>query len=243
MIRTFHSVADAMAHPSVRARTLAAVATSAAMLAGASGCAGASTSAGASQGPSIVTSAAAPTTSASTAASGSSAATGSSPGAGSSAAAHASAASGGVAACGNADIAVSLGPAGAAMNHAGQAAIFKNVSGHACTLQGYPGAAVISGSGSTTLVNATRQLNGYIGDMRQLSSVPLVTLQPGQSASAELEWLGDAGEQCYPNGSGELAVTPPNTTHTVSLRTVLVGTQGICAGFQVHPVVAGVLHN
>lgn len=143
--------------------------------------------------------------------------------------------------CGNGDIAVSLGRAGAAMNHAGQAAVFKNVSNHTCTLQGYPGAAVMSGGHA--LVNATRELNGFIGDGRQLSSAPLVTLQPGQSASAELEWVGNAGEKCYANGSGGLAITPPNTTKSTSLEKMDVGTNGICAGFQVHPVIAGIINN
>jgi hypothetical protein len=127
------------------------------------------------------------------------------------------------------------------MNHDGQVLEFTNVSGHACTLHGYPGAAVIANGDGRTLVNATRELNGYIGDERQLSSAPLVTLKAGQSGSAVVEWVGDAGEPCYANGSGTLVVTPPNTTKSTSLRTITVGSSGLCANFEVHPVIPGVL--
>jgi hypothetical protein len=125
------------------------------------------------------------------------------------------------------------------MSHDGLVLKFTDVSGHACTLRGYPGAAVASGG--TTLLNAARELNGYIGDQRQLTAAPLVTLQAGQSASAQLEWEANAGEPCYPNGSGTLVVTAPNTTKSTPLRAMTVGSSGTCAGFEIHPVVAGVL--
>jgi hypothetical protein len=164
----------------------------------------------------------------------SSAATSPANGAKSSASSHAVS---GTAPCTGSEIKVSLGSGGAAMSHDGIAVVFTNTSSHACTLQGYPGAAIMKGS--TVLVNATRTLNGYIGDERQLSSAPLVTLAPGFKASAMVESLANAGETCYPNGTGTLEVTPPNTTATVSLRTLTVGSGGVCAGFEVHPVVAG----
>jgi Protein of unknown function (DUF4232) len=147
------------------------------------------------------------------------------------------AASGGTAPCTGSEIKVTLGSGGAAMSHDGIALVFTNTSSHACTMQGYPGAAIMNGS--TVLVNATRTLNGYIGDEQQLSSTPLVTLAPGFKASAMVESLANAGETCYPNGTGTLEVTPPNTTATVGLRTLTVGSGGVCAGFEVHPVVAG----
>lgn len=226
---------------------LAAAAVTATVLMGASACVGSSTPAasagttGASSSPSAAGTVSIPAASSPAASAGPATGAG---GAASSAGAGApasSAAGANVAAssCGNSDIAVSLGHAGAAMNHDGQVVVFKNVSGHTCSLRGYPGAAVMSGGNA--LVNATRELNGYIGDQRQLTSAPLVTLGPGQSASAELEWVGDAGEQCYPDGSGGLAVTPPNTTKSTSLMAVTVGSKGICSGFEVHPVVAGII--
>lgn len=219
---------------------LATAAVAAAVLAGASACTGSSTPA-ASAGGSATTSSPSDAGTVSMPAAASGSAPGVSSASSTGGAATSPAAGANAAACGNGDIAVSLGRAGAAMNHAGQAAVFKNVSNHTCTLQGYPGAAVMSGGNA--LVNATRELNGYIGDGRQLSSAPLVTLQPGQSASAELEWVGSAGEKCYADGSGGLAITPPNTTKSTSLQKMIVGTHGICAGFEVHPVVAGILNN
>ena len=218
---------------------LAAAAIAATVLAGTSACVGSSTSTAASSG-----------TASSAGAGPSSAGTVTLPAPSSSAAAAAGAtttaagaanAGNGIPDCANTDITVSLSGSDAAMNHAGQALKFTNVSAHTCTLHGYPGVAVVANGDGRTLVNATRALNGYIGDERQLSSAPVVTLQAGQSAGAVVEWVGDAGEQCYPNGSGTLLVTPPNTTKSTSLRTMLVGTSGVCAGFEVHPVVPGVL--
>jgi hypothetical protein len=93
---------------------------------------------------------------------------------------------------------------------------------------------------AAALVNAARTLSGYIGDAGvQPNGTPLVTLVPG--ASAVLEWDANAGEACYRDGTGALEVTAPNTTATVSLMSIQVGSGGICAGLQVHPVIAGVI--
>jgi hypothetical protein len=219
---------------------LAAAAIAATVLAGTAACTGSSTSGTASAG----TSASAAVPSSPTAAGTvsvpavSASATGAPTPARTGSGGNATGASG-IPSCGNADVTVSLGRAGAAMNHASQPLVFKNVGAHACTLHGYPGAAVVGGG--RTLINATRELNGYVGDMQQLSSAPVVTLQPGQSATGMLEWEGSAGEKCYPDGSGSLVVTSPNTTKSVSLLPVTVGTKGICAGFEVHPVVPGII--
>lgn len=143
-------------------------------------------------------------------------------------------------ACGNAGLHTTLRSAGAAMMHEGYVLVFTNVGKNTCGLYGYPGAAVEYRS--STLLNATRTLDGYIGDGRNLASPPHVTLAPGASASAVLEWVGNAGEHCYANRTGTLHVTPPNTTATVALGSPLtVGQNGICAGFDIHPVVAGIL--
>jgi hypothetical protein len=134
------------------------------------------------------------------------------------------------------------------MMHEGVVLVFKNVSKHACTLYGYPGAAIENKT--STLINAVRTLNGYIGDGgRTLTHVSLVTINPGATASAEVEWVENAGQHCYANGQGGLRVTPPNTTDTVSLGgpvlvgPVAVGSQGICSGFKIHPVVSGTIVN
>jgi hypothetical protein len=145
-------------------------------------------------------------------------------------------------ACGDHALKTTEGGGGAAMSHQDAILIFTNVSTHRCTLQGYPGAAIVDRS--TVLVNAARTLSGYIGDAGvEPTGTPLVTLAPGASASAVLEWDANAGEVCYPNGAGALEVTAPNTTATVSLRSARVGSEGICAGLVVHPVIAGIISN
>ncbi|HEX4788864.1 MAG TPA: DUF4232 domain-containing protein [Actinospica sp.] len=216
---------------------LAAAAISASVLAATAACAGSSTATTASGG---VTTTSAPATSAGTVSlpAASSPAT-TAAGTTATAAGTRAAAAGGTAACANADVTVTVGTGDAAMSHDAQVLKFTNGSSHTCTLRGYPGAAVVGGG--RTLLNATRQLNGYVGDERQLSSAPTVILAPGQTASAVLEWEANAGEKCYSNGSGNLVVTPPNTTESTSLRAVTVGSGGVCAGFEIHPVVPGVI--
>jgi hypothetical protein len=190
-----------------------------------------STSAGASASASVtsIVPTVPPTTTTSAAANGSNSGSAASP--------HA--ASGGTAACTGSEIKVTAGQSSAGMSHDALPLVFTNASSRSCTMQGYPGAAIMSGS--TTVLNSTRSLNGYVGDERQLSSAPLVTLAPGTTASAMLEWVVDAGETCYPGGSGKLEVTPPNTTSTTSLISLTAGSGGVCASFEIHPVVSGTL--
>lgn len=142
--------------------------------------------------------------------------------------------------CQTVDLKTTEGAASGGMSHEGTVIVFTNSGNQTCSLQGYPGASVMNGT--TTLVTATRSLSGYLGDGSQpVTSAPLVTLAPGASASAMIEWVVDAGEACYPNNSGTLAVTAPNTTDTVTLNPLEVGTTGVCADFQVHPVIPGVI--
>jgi hypothetical protein len=96
--------------------------------------------------------------------------------------------------------------------------------------------------GTTTLLNATRSLTGYMFNPGGgISSAPVVTLAAGASASTLVEWVGNAGETCYATGTGALEVTPPNTQSTSSFTTLTLGDNGICADFETHPVVSGVL--
>lgn len=144
----------------------------------------------------------------------------------------------GAAACTSSAIRVTIKSAGAAMNHEGYVLIFTNHGGSACILEGYPGVAVVKGS--TTLLNATRSPVGYLSSDPGSSVLP-ITVAPGKSASAMVEWAGNAGETCYPHETGTLDVTPPNTRSTSSFVTLTLGDIGICADFEVHPVVSGVL--
>jgi hypothetical protein len=175
-------------------------------------------------------SSAAPTTAAATTTAATSSSTNTQSGGGSSASSSS---------CAGSEIKTALGHGGAATGHEVLTLTFTNIGSRTCTLQGYPGAAVMNGS--TLVLNATRTLNGFAGDDRQLTSAPLVTLAPGAVASANLEFVVDNGEPCVANGSGILEVTLPNTTTTTGVKSMTTGTQGVCAGFEIHPVVAGTL--
>lgn len=143
-----------------------------------------------------------------------------------------------VPACGNDDLKISFGYGTQSDPLQASAVVFKNISSHTCFLQGYPGAAIKDGS---TVIDATRVLNGERGDLPPLSSPPRVTLRSGGVSYAVLEWLLHTNQPCYPNGSGTFEITAPNTTKTVVIGTGgHMGEQGICSAFEANPVVPGV---
>lgn len=143
-----------------------------------------------------------------------------------------------VPACGNDDLKISFGYGTQSDPLQASAVVFKNISSHTCFLQGYPGAAIKDGS---TVIDATRVLNGERGDLPPLSSPPRVTLRSGGVSYAVLEWLLHTNQPCYPSGSGTFEITAPNTTKTVIIGTGgHMGEQGICSAFEVNPVVPGV---
>jgi len=149
---------------------------------------------------------------------------------GAGASAHAQA--GGGAACTGTQLHVTTAEGGAAAGHLGMVLVFANTGSTACTLAGYPGAA-LSGSGGGTLLNAQRTLSGYIGGAQAVNAV---TLAAGASASALLEWSDvPTGNGCPGAGAAALLVTPPNTTATTALAPI----NEVCSGFQIHPVVSG----
>jgi Protein of unknown function (DUF4232) len=140
-------------------------------------------------------------------------------------------------ACGNKDLALDSGYGSQSDPVQYSGIVITNVGSHTCTLRGYTGAAIVI-DGRT--INATRSLNLYHGDKPPLTSPPLVTLAPGASAFSVLEWVLGKGSGCYPTGSGVLEATAPNTTRTVVLsKAMLMGSGGICSGFEVSPVQAG----
>lgn len=134
---------------------------------------------------------------------------------------------------------ITLGREGTGSQTNGTILYFTNKSGYVCTIQGYPGVTIMRGS--EVLLNAQQSLNGYIGDQQTLTSAPLVVLAPGATASAEFEDSVDAGQPCYPAGSGTLTVTPPNDTDPTPFMPEAVGSEGVCSDFEVHPVVPGLL--
>lgn len=131
-------------------------------------------------------------------------------------------------------LAVTSGYGAAATGHASDVLLFKNTS-TTCTLTGYPGVAGLNSSGHQ-VVQAMRTLNGFMGGVPTGESPPIVTLAPGQVASAIVEGTdvpigGAVACPSYP----ALLVTPPNTPQSVTLNTGLPG----CSGIEVHPVVMG----
>lgn len=113
---------------------------------------------------------------------------------------------------------------------------FKNTSTQTCTLVGYPGVAGLDSAGHQ-VVQATRTLNGYVRVLPpNVVHPPVVTLSPGQTASAIVEGSdvtvgNQTGCPTYP----QLLVTPPNTTHSVLINFAMPG----CIPVQVHPTVPG----
>ncbi len=189
------------------------------------GCGGAGSSSTTSATPPTTTTAATTTTTTTVVTSSTTASTSSgAPRAGAAAAA---------AGCTPAHTAVSVVQAGAATGHAGVVLLFRNSGSTACTLTGYPGAALVA---KNRQLDAVRTPQGFMGGLSPSARVnPVVRLTPGAEASAFLE-----GEDFNPQTSGAcprysaLLVTPPNQTVTVRLHRSL----GLCNP-QIHPVVPG----
>jgi hypothetical protein len=138
--------------------------------------------------------------------------------------------------CHDGQIAVSDAGGGAALGHEGQVILFTNNSQSTCTLSGYSGVAGLGAQGNQ-VVQAERTLSGYMGGLATgATTSPIVSLAPGQSASALVEGtdvpVGSATScPSYP----ALLVTPPNLTVSVQVTAGLPG----CSPIQIHPVVPG----
>jgi len=145
------------------------------------------------------------------------------------------AAGGGTASCTGSQLSLKINQGSSGMGHTGSVLVFTNTGGAACTLYGYPGADVTEGGSYNFAprMNATR-VSG--------TAVKTVTLAPGSSASAMLEWgVNPTGggtanaANCPAMDGGYLEVTPPNTTDTIKSDPPL----DMCTDLQVFPVVAG----
>jgi hypothetical protein len=74
----------------------------------------------------------------------------------------------------------------AATGHVGLTLLFRNSGSAACTLTGYPGAALLAATGGQLQIARTPQ--GYMGGLSPRARAnPVVRLGPGRSASAILE--------------------------------------------------------
>jgi hypothetical protein len=144
-------------------------------------------------------------------------------------------------ACNDGDIAVSDSGGGAAAGHEDQILVFTNEGGSVCTLTGYPGVAGLNAAGQQA-VQARRSLGGYMGGLSpDTTTLPVVSLVPGQTASAIVEGTDNSlGSQPCPHYPS-LLVTPPNLRKQVRVDVSNLGSQGFpdCSGIEVHPVVAG----
>lgn len=126
----------------------------------------------------------------------------------------------------------------AATGHWGFTVVFRNVGSTRCVLGGYPGVAGLSASGRQ-IVQATRTLRGFMGGLPSgQTTIPVVRLQPGQTASTLVEGsdVPQGNSTHCPALAGGLLVTPPGSRHSAHLKE---GINVDCGGLQVHPVVAG----
>jgi hypothetical protein len=129
---------------------------------------------------------------------------------------------------------VRAGHTGAGLGHLGMVLLFKNEGRAVCALGGYPGVALVTGSGGE--LQAKRSPSGYLGGLSGSShKIPVLEVGPGQTVSALLEGLDSrqpGGTPCPAYRA--LLVTPPNFTLTTRITRSLQ----ICRP-TVHPVVAG----
>jgi hypothetical protein len=144
-----------------------------------------------------------------------------------------------VAECSAAGLAIKTGADEAAAGQSSLTLIFTNSATTPCFLQGFPGAELTTADGGK--LDARRTTGGGIA-----SPLSRVTLTPGQSASALLEWEhfpqdGSASvspADCPGYGATTLLVTAPDQTTSVQL-TPPDTTSPVCWGFDVTPVVPG----
>jgi hypothetical protein len=113
--------------------------------------------------------------------------------------------------------------------------VFTNTSNTTCFVQGYPGVAGLDAHGKQ-VIQAERTTQGYVRALPAGQPIPVVTLAPGQAASATVE--GDdvtRGTETSCPTYPSLLVTPPNTTTSIVVKLEMAG----CVPVQVHPVVPG----
>jgi Protein of unknown function (DUF4232) len=144
-------------------------------------------------------------------------------------------------ACATGKVSVKLGATDVSSTHKGLVLLFTNTGSSTCTLTGYPGATVTDSgmSNFAPLANATRALAGFEGGA---SAVTTVSLTPGGTVSALLEWEDfpangepPSAANCFGMAGGYLEITPPNTTASTRFDPP----DDMCQAIQIHPVVPG----
>ncbi len=211
------------------ARTVLAAAAFAGLASALAGCQAAATSATAGDAP--ATTAAATVTAPATVLATSSAANPGVPSTASSAPASSGSA---ITACSAAELTVKTGLSQAAAGHSYLVLVFTDSGARSCSLQGFPGAELTTAGGGK--LDAVRGAG---------SDASPVTLAPGGSASAVLDWEhfpSDGSSEvttadCAGYGATVLLVTAPN--QTTSTRLSPPETAPVCWGFEVGVVVPG----
>ena len=145
--------------------------------------------------------------------------------------------------CQSSQLRVAAGKSGAAGGSAGQTILFTNIGLNACSLRGYPGVAALNAQG-VQVAQAQRRMNGMFGGLFVGTTTPLVTLQSGQAASAEIEGVDHpVGSATSCPGYPRFVVTPPGETQSVAIAAGVAGGNqpGFfgCAPIIVNPVVPG----
>jgi hypothetical protein len=88
--------------------------------------------------------------------------------------------------CNSGQLGMSAGKSGAAAGNIGQTIVFTNTASLSCTLSGYPRVATLDAQAKEVL-HASDRPNGMVGGVFEGPSIPVVTLGPGQVASAEID--------------------------------------------------------
>jgi hypothetical protein len=136
--------------------------------------------------------------------------------------------------CRAAGLAVSTGGTDAGSGHRSLVLLFSNTGRQQCRLTGYPTVTALDQGGGSTPARHTQA--GYLGGLAAGRKPPVVTLNPGQTASAMVEAMAfdpDTGNACPPYVT--LLVAAPGDTAT----TRHVWTTDGCSTLEVHPVLPG----
>ena len=112
--------------------------------------------------------------------------------------------------------------------------VFTNTSSHPCTLLGYPGVSLVTGSHTQIGLAAKRSTTS--------GAVKLITLAPGASANATLQIvdaLNFPSSTCGPVKAAALKVYPPNQTAPVYLANTSEACTKSVQTMNIGPVQAG----
>lgn len=139
--------------------------------------------------------------------------------------------------CAPADLAITSSPWTGRTGHTIGIFLFHNTGSATCRISGHPRVSGLNAQGAKTTV-ATDTLTGWAGN---LSSVPTVDIPPGGYASAGVEWRNAADDRssCPLVATFEVALPSGGPSTKIPAGTPSLTDGPACAGFQIHPVIAG----